>query len=580
MSSSIVIPTPTVAQSAETFDELIGVNVHMGYDWTLYNDVALVESDLAYLGVNHVRDELLNFSNQTTYQQLAADGIKFDFILPTYTGSPNTTNVPQFISMVAALEQAYPGSVTAIEGSNEVNIWPVSYDGGTTLADDALLQQALYAAVQADPSLSGIPVYNLTLAYTDPTQYAQLGNLSASANDANSHAYLNDAQPPEYSMSVSLPYAQLDAPGLPTVITETGYETNASDNYSGVDPTVQAKLTLDELLDAFKDGVSQTYLYELLDEGGQYFGLFNADGSPKVAATAIHNLTTILADPGGTSTFTPGSLSYAVTGLPATSNNFDGNRLLLEKSTGTFDLMLWAEAQIWNPTTESEVVAPSETTTVDFGQTQNVVLVFDPLQGTVPIAAYLNTQGVQITLTDHPIIVEVPTTTTSLEIPTITAFSPSGTARDGITLTGTAVTNGTVIVFDNAIEIGTATANSSGAWSFTTGTLASGTNTFTGMAVDASGDVSGASTAFNVTINAGTAAAPVTVPIIYDYSITDFEPSYSDRHGRSKYDGECVRWHHSAWHYERERQRCLDFYDTRFGKRRLYFHCFGNRFRR
>ena len=381
-------------------------------------------------------------------------------------------------------------------------------------------------------------------------------------------------------MSVSLPYAQLDAPGLPTVITETGYETNASDNYSGVDPTVQAKLTLDELLDAFKDGVSQTYLYELLDEGGQYFGLFNADGSPKVAATAIHNLTTILADPGGTSTFTPGSLSYAVTGLPATSNNFDGNRLLLEKSTGTFDLMLWAEAQIWNPTTESEVVAPSETTTVDFGQTQNVVLVFDPLQGTVPIAAYLNTQGVQITLTDHPIIVEVPTTTTSLEIPTITAFSPSGTARDGITLTGTAVTNGTVIVFDNAIEIGTATANSSGAWSFTTGTLASGTNTFTGMAVDASGDVSGASTAFNVTINAGTAAAPVTVPIIYDYSITDFEPSYSDRHGRSKYDGECVRWHHSAWHYERERQRCLDFYDTRFGKRRLYFHCFGNRFRR
>ena len=171
--------------------------------------------------------------------------------------------------MLNAFVHAHPGSISAIEGPNEVNDWPATYNGGTTLAHEAALQQALYAAIRADPNLSGIAVYNITLAGTDNTQFKALGNLSASANYANSHAYLYDAQAPAFSLKLTLPYAQIDAPGLPIVITETGYETNPADTYSGVDYTVQAKLTLDELMDAFKAGVSQTYLYELFDEGGR-----------------------------------------------------------------------------------------------------------------------------------------------------------------------------------------------------------------------------------------------------------------------------------------------------------------------
>ena len=56
--------------------------------------------------------------------------------------------------------------------------------------------------------------------------------------------------------------------------------------------------------------------------------------------------------------------------------------------------------------------------------------------------------------------------------PVISSFSTdSGTVGDGITndntltLTGTAVANSTVNVFDGATLLGTATANSSGAWS-------------------------------------------------------------------------------------------------------------------
>ena len=101
---------------------------------------------------------------------------------------------------------------------------------------------------------------------------------------------------------------------------------------------------------------------------------------------------------------------------------------------------------------------------------------------------------------------------------TITSFSPSG-AGDSITLTGNAAANATIVVFDNAAEVGTSITNASGIWSLTTGTLTAGANSFVGMVVDASGDVSALSAAFNVTISASPSAAAVSTPTLYDYSI-------------------------------------------------------------
>ena len=90
-------------------------------------------------------------------------------------------------------------------------------------------------------------------------------------------------------------------------------------------------------------------------------------------------------------------------------------------------------------------------------------------------------------------------------VPVIASFSTdSGTVGDDITndntltLTGTAVANSTVNVYDGATLLGTATANSSGAWSFTTAALANGTHSFT--ATDTvSGTTSAASSPLSVT---------------------------------------------------------------------------------
>src|ERR1700759_4048895 len=141
--------------------------------------------------------------------------------------------------MVHSFVYANPDSVCAIEGANEVNIWPGQFDGGTTLADEAALQRALYAAVKADPTLADLPVYNLTMAYTDASQNQQLGNLSDAANFANEHAYGWDWGTPSASLPYLVTFAQIDAPGLPNVITETGYNTETAETYSGFDQTLQ-----------------------------------------------------------------------------------------------------------------------------------------------------------------------------------------------------------------------------------------------------------------------------------------------------------------------------------------------------
>ena len=99
--------------------------------------------------------------------------------------------------------------------------------------------------------------------------------------------------------------------------------------------------------------------------------------------------------------------------------------------------------------------------------------------------------------------------------PTISSYSTdSGTVGDGITndntlaFTGTAAAGATVSVYDGATLLGTATANGSGAWSFTTGTLADATHSFTATASDAAGNVSAASSALSVTVDTVAPSAP------------------------------------------------------------------------
>lgn len=105
--------------------------------------------------------------------------------------------------------------------------------------------------------------------------------------------------------------------------------------------------------------------------------------------------------------------------------------------------------------------------------------------------------------------------TTAPAAPKIASFSTdSGVGGDHITndktltLAGTAAPNSTVKVFDGATQLGTVTADASGAWHSTTAALPEGKHSFT--ATDTvSGVTSKASTALDVTVDTAAPDAPV-----------------------------------------------------------------------
>ena len=80
---------------------------------------------------------------------------------------------------------------------------------------------------------------------------------------------------------------------------------------------------------------------------------------------------------------------------------------------------------------------------------------------------------------------------------TVNGFAPAAT----VTLNGTAQAFSTVTIFDNSTQLGTTITNGSGAWAFTTGALANGSQSFTATATDSAGQVSPLSSALVVPLN-------------------------------------------------------------------------------
>ncbi|MEH2507275.1 hypothetical protein V1290_006086 [Bradyrhizobium sp. AZCC 1578] len=99
-----------------------------------------------------------------------------------------------------------------------------------------------------------------------------------------------------------------------------------------------------------------------------------------------------------------------------------------------------------------------------------------------------------------------------------TMATPTNNANGGLNLTGTAEANSVVKVFDGTAQIGTATANGSGVWNYTTGALAAGSHSLTARATDAAGNTGAASAV--VTASTGTSAPPATpaTPTIASFS--------------------------------------------------------------
>ncbi|MFA7345158.1 MAG: DUF4082 domain-containing protein, partial [Terrimicrobiaceae bacterium] len=345
------------------------------------------------------------------------------------------------------------------------------YDGKFNSFPIAWFCRDLYAAVKANPNLSDYPVFasseaggsepnNVGLQYlTIPTplpsgvlmpagtQYADFANchnyLTAGASqlgirdnqawrveEPTSVNYLGDGLYQEYGHTWRPPgydgYTDAQLLTLPRVTTETGWYTATSGSMvNPITEVQQGKLFLNVYLAAYKRGWSATFIYMLHDDSVQgYWGLYHTDWTAKPSATYLHNLTTILAD---TAAITPGSLNYSIPSQPATVHD-----LLIQKSDGKFMLAVW-----------NEKASGSDSVTVNLGATFATVKVYDPTVGTAVQQTLSNVSSVPLTLSDHPVIIEVPGITSNLPSPWISQdIGAVGAAGSASYSDGTFTVNG------------------------------------------------------------------------------------------------------------------------------------------
>jgi len=382
---------------ANDFVGTIGVNVRLAFTDGGYAKGQKVLAALQYLGVNQVRDAAVwtKLQGQASYALLAKAGVKFDMVLQSGR-DPGAA-----VTEIAKFGQLYPGAVASVEGPNEINLKNFRYGALTGVNAGVAFVNAAVGAVNAKKVLRGTKIYDLTGA-----------NVADNATVSNVHLYPCNGNQPRTLLSTAMANQSKYHPGRDVVITETGYLTGTGNSqWEGVDQATQAKLTLNMLADAAALGYKSTYLFQLLDAYpdpagtgiDKHMGLFDLSYQPKQAATAIHNLTSILADPGADATqFQPHDLLYTLANIPA-----DASSLLLEKANGVHDIMLWREPDIWDEKVHKPIAAQMADTIVDFGSQHMNVQLFDPLVSDKPIAAYGDVSSVHVGLTDHPLIVQV-----------------------------------------------------------------------------------------------------------------------------------------------------------------------------
>jgi|SRR6266566_1652038 len=406
-------PKVQTAASCDTFLSSLGVNTHVSQG---YNPGSYV-LPLRYLGVRNIRDSERDLRGLLLLHQQA--GVQVDLL---------GADVVELTNAARTLAKA--GALMAIEGPNEPNNFLITYNGKQGGGADgswlpvAELQRDLYSAVKNDPELKQYPVFHVSEGGAETENVGlQFLTIPAGAKTLlpDGTRYADYANPHNYVVGIGIGYVDNQAwqaadptldghwdglyvehgrtwkghfPGysndelqvLPRVTTETGWEAPTPKE----EPT-QGIVLVNTYLAQFKRGWRYTFIYQLGEGqgGGGNHGLFHENWTPKLAATYIHNLTTILAD--RTPIANPGTLDYSIPDQPSTVHD-----LLLQRSDGVFQLVIWGEQ-----------VSGSNNVTVNLGKSRATVKVYDVTLGTDPIQTLTNVDRVLLTMTDHAVIIEI-----------------------------------------------------------------------------------------------------------------------------------------------------------------------------
>jgi hypothetical protein len=430
----------TQAVKTSTFLNSLGINTHTGLPAYGGNDNgAKIIGAMNNIGIKRLRDGV--FGTTTFYNNLDANGIGGCY----YPPSPSTGPA----SIDARISFAKSHKVLAFEGTNEWNIFTISYTTGGITYTDAKFPDAgpygqcqatahweldLYNAANADAATRNIPIYNATLGTGKTLAWNAFRDTPGLGHDwidradfGNVHVYTPNSQLnfeqalPDHISTDQLNYLNYDKSKclipMPNphgiVTTEWGFSTNSGlATGSSITTAAQAKMIWLNWVAMFQFGYLDMYLYELFDTGtdgtiGNSWGIHTNDGTMKPAAQVLKNVYSILTD-NGSQTFTPGTLNYSFTNMPIGATGAgQGKSILLQSSNGTKWIIPFVNLVIWP--FNGTAMATNPTTTVTLNLTTPATLTtYDPLIGT----AAQGTSGTAVTsynfgLNDTPLIIKV-----------------------------------------------------------------------------------------------------------------------------------------------------------------------------
>ncbi|MET3528618.1 hypothetical protein [Phenylobacterium koreense] len=381
-----------------TYDFLdrLGVVTHVRYSDGAYRDHAGTLEKLRYLGLDRIRDTAPKAGAKLPYKRYLDAGVRFCMSCsPSGAAVSDASRVGEVLDRILA---AFPGArgVDFLEGPNEPNNQPIAFAGvkDTKTSFEAVksYMAALHPELRRRREFDQIPLLGV----------ANYPRLQVASDMENEHPYPMKGTQPRSAMAKVLTGRK-----RPVVITEFGYNTGPPSRFpTPVDEYTQALLTLNGLFDAVSLGARRTYVYELLDEKPDpdfktpnlHWGLFRYDGTPKIAARALHNLTRILRPEANAG---PSGPDPKVTGLPPTARS-----MALQKGPGSSLVVLWNEPDIWDEAGLKPIRVAASQVQVAFPKARALRL-YDPMQDERPVKEAGPSDSLKVQLGAFPQIVEI-----------------------------------------------------------------------------------------------------------------------------------------------------------------------------
>lgn len=418
----------TAAGPARVFSLLdsMGVNTHLGNGGTWYTagnystPDAKIQAEIGYLGFTYIRDSAGQGRDDVITRMVNLNKMYGTKVNMLQTAQSGTVDIADDVAEMVKLVQQAPGALFSYEGSNEYNnnSYALTYNGTTTNSNQnyafgAIDDQATQAAIAGNSTLAAAGVLTIA-ASTSGSVPNPLPSVSPYASASNWHVYAGNAVQLRANLVSSLPQAQAMLPGYPAWATEAGAgsapATSANGYGSSGDTYTQGIIVLNAMLDGYAIGFGKTFDYELMDDAlnstarEDNFGFFDGNGAPKPAGTNLHNLRAILADTGSiASTFTTTAANFSVNNLPSGASS-----LILQKSSGVYDILIWnSSVTIYNTSTSTDVTPATTAVTIALGGTYSSVKTYDPVTGTAATATASNASSVTVGLAGEPQIVEV-----------------------------------------------------------------------------------------------------------------------------------------------------------------------------